>query len=391
MPSKILIANRGEIALRIARTAADMDMTCVTVSAEDDVDAARGVAGGASVVLKASGPAAYLDGDNLIAIARDYGCDAIHPGYGFLSERADFARACAAAGLIFIGPTPQQLELFGDKAAAKAFAARCGVPLAPGSAGAVSLDEARAYFAAGDGRPIMIKAIGGGGGRGMRAVRRAEELEPAYRRCVSEAGGAFGLTGVYVEGRIENARHIEVQIVGDGRQVVALGERDCTLQRRFQKVVEIAPSPRLSQATREALVAAALAMARACEYRSLGTFEFLVAEEDAELPFVFMEANPRLQVEHTITEEAFGLDLVRLQIEIARGRALNEIGLDPRRRPRRAPSRSSGGSTGKLRRPPALPNRGALSTGLPAPACASTPRPRRASLRRCDTTRSSPS
>jgi acetyl/propionyl-CoA carboxylase alpha subunit len=323
MPRKILIANRGEIALRIARTTADMGMGCVGVHAADD-DAAFA---GESVALPARGPTAYLDGAAFVAVARETGCDAVHPGYGFLSERADFAEACEAAGLIWIGPTPEQLALFGDKARARALAAQCGVPLAPGSLHAVSLEEARAFFAAQNGRGMMIKAIGGGGGRGIRAVRRTGEIEEAWSRCVSEAEHAFGVAAVYVERLVERARHIEIQLIGDGAEVAALGDRDCTLQRRFQKLVEIAPSPGLSFETRQAITDAALSMARVCRYRGLGTFEFLVDEASPDLPFVFIEANPRLQVEHTVTEEVTGLDLVRLQIEIAGGSDLATLGL----------------------------------------------------------------
>ena len=323
MPSKILIANRGEIALRIARTAGDMGIACVGVYADDDGSGF----GDETVALQVGGPAAYLDGARLIAAACETGCDAVHPGYGFLSERADFARACQAAGLIWIGPTPDQLALFGGKARARALATRCGIPVSPGSLQAVSLDEARAFFAAQDGRGMMIKAVGGGGGRGMRAIRGASEIDEAWRRCVSEAGHAFGVDAVYVERLVEHARHIEVQVVGDGAKVASLGERDCTLQRRFQKLVEIAPSPQLSVDMRKSVTEAALAMARACEYRGLGTFEFLVDEDSVDLPFVFIEANPRLQVEHTVTEEVTGLDLVRLQIAIAGGADLAALGL----------------------------------------------------------------
>jgi acetyl-CoA carboxylase carboxyltransferase component/biotin carboxylase len=246
-----------------------------------------------------------------------------------LSERADFARRCEAEGLVWIGPTPEQLALFGDKAEARALAARCKIPLAPGSARAVGIEDARAFFAAGNGRAMMIKAIGGGGGRGIRIVRRTDEIHEAYRRCVSEAANAFGAGAVYVERFFERARHIEVQIAGDGAEIASLGERDCTLQRKFQKIVEIAPSPALSEKMREAVTEAALAMARACNFRNLGTFEFLVDEASKDLPFVFIEANPRLQVEHTITEEVTGLDLVRLQIEIAGGKSLAALGLNP--------------------------------------------------------------
>ncbi len=304
-----MIANRGEIAVRIARAAADL--------------------GVGSVVFEARRPADFLDIAAVLQQARALGCDAIHPGYGFLSERADFAQACADAGLVFIGPTVAQLQCFGDKAAALVLARTCGVPVLPGSDGAVTLDQAAAFFDKHSAAGVMLKAVAGGGGRGMRAVRHAVDVPAAYAACAAEAQAAFGVAGVYVERLMPNARHIEVQVLGDGAQVMALGERECTLQRRFQKLVEIAPSPTLTEALRGQLVHAALAMARATGYRSLGTFEFLVDAEAADLPFVFIEANPRLQVEHTITEQVTGLDLVALQIEVAAGRTLAELGLDP--------------------------------------------------------------
>lgn len=334
MLRKLLIANRGEVALRIARAAADLGLASVAVHAADDAASPHLRLAGEVVALDGGGPRAYLDIDRLVAVARERGCDAVHPGYGFLSERADFAQACDAAGLVFIGPTAAQLALFGDKARARALAAECGVPLLPGSAQAVSLAEAQAFFAAQHGAGMMVKAIGGGGGRGMRAVLHEADLAPAYARCVSEAKGAFGIDGVYVERLMPHARHVEVQVIGDGRDTMSLGERECSLQRRFQKLVEIAPSPSLPDALRDRLEQAALAMARASGYRSLGTFEFLVDLSSAELPFVFIEANPRLQVEHTVTEQVTGLDLVQLQIGIAAGRRLHELGLDPARPPR---------------------------------------------------------
>jgi acetyl/propionyl-CoA carboxylase alpha subunit len=333
MPGKLLIANRGEIALRIARAATDLGLPCVAVHADDEVRAPHVRAAGESVALDAAGPQAYLDIPRLIGIAHATGCDAVHPGYGFLSERADFAAACAAAGLAFVGPTVEQLALFGDKARARALAAQCGVPLLPGSAHAVSLPEAREFLAQQRGAGVMIKAVGGGGGRGMRAVLEAGDLPEAWTRCVAEARG-FGVEGVYVERLLRHARHVEVQVIGDGAAVMSLGERECSLQRRFQKLVEIAPSPTLAPALRARLVEAALAMARATGYRSLGTFEFLVDEASDALPFVFIEANPRLQVEHTVTEAVTGLDLVQLQIGIAAGSTLADLGLDPARPPR---------------------------------------------------------
>lgn len=318
---KVLIANRGEVALRVLRALHDLGSRGVAVRAADDEAAPMA---DETVLLPGSGTAAYLDVDGLVAIARRAGCDAVHPGYGFLSERADFARACADAGLVFIGATPDQLALFGDKARARALAQECGVPVLAGSGGAVTLEEARAFLA--EHGALMLKALGGGGGRGMRAVSGAQELVPAYERCRSEALSAFGVDGVYVERLMQGARHVEVQVLGDGHAVVALGDRDCTLQRRFQKVVEIAPSPALDEALRGRLVEAALRMAKAVGYLGLGTFEFLV--DVARGDFVFLETNPRLQVEHTVTEEVTGLDLVRLQIEVAAGRRLSELSLD---------------------------------------------------------------
>jgi len=328
MFQKILIANRGEIALRLVRAVRDLGASAVAVHADDDAQQPHVALAHEAVGLGSPGPQAYLDIDRLLAIARQTGCDAIHPGYGFLSERADFARACLAAGVAFIGPTSDQLALFGDKARARELAARCGVPVLPGSGAAVSLAQAKSFFEEHRVAGVMIKALGGGGGRGMRAVTSASDLEDAYARCASEAQ-SFGVGGVYVERLMPNARHIEVQVLGDGQAVIASGERECSLQRRFQKVVEIAPSPSLGEAMRRRLTDAALAMARAVHYHSLGTFEFLVDESSAGLPFVFIEANPRLQVEHTITEAVTGLDLVQLQVAVAAGETLASLGLDP--------------------------------------------------------------
>jgi acetyl/propionyl-CoA carboxylase alpha subunit/acetyl-CoA carboxylase carboxyltransferase component len=333
MFKKVLIANRGEIAVRLVRALRDLGIASVAVHAKDDAAALHVQLADTAVPLAATGPSAYLDAAVLIAIARAQGCDAVHPGYGFLSERADFAQACADAGLRFIGPTPVQLALFGDKARARALAEQCDVPVMPGSPGAVTLAEAQAFFAAqqADDAGVMVKAIGGGGGRGMRAVLNADELAEAHARCMSEAKAAFGVEGVYVERLMRNARHIEVQVLGDGQAVASLGERECTLQRRFQKLVEIAPSPTLSQALRERVTQAALRMAQAVAYQGLGTFEFLVDEHSTSLPFVFIEANPRLQVEHTVTEAVTGLDLVQLQIGVATGQRLADLGIDANR------------------------------------------------------------
>ncbi|WP_093079089.1 carboxyl transferase domain-containing protein [Variovorax sp. OV084] len=333
MFSKVLIANRGEIAVRLVRALRDLGIASVAVHARDDTAALHVQLADTAVALDATGPSAYLDVAALIAVAKAQGCDAVHPGYGFLSERADFAQACADAGLVFIGPTPEQLGLFGDKARARALATQCDVPVMPGSAGAVTLAQAQAFFAEqhAQGAGVMVKAIGGGGGRGMRAVLNAEELPEAHVRCMSEAKAAFGIEGVYVERLMRNARHIEVQVLGDGLAVASLGERECTLQRRFQKLVEIAPSPSLPEALRAQVTQAALRMAKTVGYRGLGTFEFLVDAASTTLPFVFIEANPRLQVEHTVTEAVTGLDLVQLQIAVAAGQSLDELGVEPDR------------------------------------------------------------
>ena len=326
---KILIANRGEIAIRIARAAAECQLASVAVYAPDDARSLHVKAADEMIALTGQGAAAYLDGDQIIASALSVGADAIHPGYGFLSENAAFADLCAQNGIIFIGPNIKALSLFGDKVKARALAAEVGAPLLPGTNGATSLEETRAFFISlGEDAAVMIKAVAGGGGRGMRPVTSLDALDEAYARCQSEAKAAFGIADVYVEQLITKARHIEIQIVGDGKNIIHLGERECSLQRRHQKLVEVAPSPTLSSALRDKLTQAALKLARATDYNSLGTFEFLVdAAGGAEASFAFMEANPRLQVEHTVTEEITGIDLVATQIRIAAGQSLDDLGL----------------------------------------------------------------
>ena len=328
---KLLIANRGEIALRVQRAARDLGLATVAVYSQDDAHSRHRLLADEAQALAGTGPAAYLDIPALLAAARAAGCDAIHPGYGFLSERADFAQACQDAGLCFVGPSVAQLALFGDKGQALALARECGVPVMPATPGGAALEDIARFFEAQGGAGIVIKAVGGGGGRGMRVVRQREDLEQAYARCRSEAQTAFGVDAVYAERLVRRARHIEVQIVGDGTQVLALGERDCTLQRRFQKLVEIAPSPVLAPTLRARITEAACTLARHVGYRSLGTFEFLVEEDEAgaQQGFVFIEANPRLQVEHTVTEQVTGVDLVALQLRLAAGVSLREAGLDP--------------------------------------------------------------
>ena len=317
---RVLIANRGEIAIRIARAAAELGIQSVAVYAGDDAASPHVAAADQAVALPGSGARAYLDIEAIVAAARGAGCDALHPGYGFLSENAGLARACAAAGITFIGPAPEHLETFGDKAAARALAAKLNVPLIPGT-GALDLPAAQAFLS--EHGAIMLKARAGGGGRGMRLVLDPGELDAAFAACAREAMAAFGDDGLYAEKLIDRARHIEVQIVGDGAAVLAVGDRDCSLQRRNQKLVEIAPAPNLPDATRAAMARAAEALCAG--YRGLATVEYLL--DTATGDFAFIETNPRLQVEHTVTEEVTGLDLVRLQFELAAGRTLAELDL----------------------------------------------------------------
>src|SRR5256714_3159409 len=325
---KLLIANRGEIAIRIARAAAETGLRTVAIYAADDAPSLHVRTADESHEIPGRGARAYLDIEAVVTAARATGCDALHPGYGFLSENASLARRCAEEGIVFIGPSPEALDLFGDKARAKALARDCGVPVIEGTEGPTTLDEARAYLASSG--AIMIKAIAGGGGRGMRIVDDASKLDEAYARCQSEATAAFGSGDVYVERLIRKARHIEVQIVGDRHGAIShLWERECTIQRRNQKLIEVAPSPSLKDALRSRIIEAAKQLAAAARYGNLGTFEFLV-DDDArgnDEPFAFIEANPRLQVEHTVTEAVLGIDLVKSQLAVAGGATLGSLGL----------------------------------------------------------------
>jgi acetyl/propionyl-CoA carboxylase alpha subunit/acetyl-CoA carboxylase carboxyltransferase component len=324
--SSLLVANRGEIAVRICRAASEVGFSTVAVYTPDDANSLHTRKADEAVQLPGRGVAGYLDGDAIIAAAIETGATAIHPGYGFLAENADFARQCEAAGISFVGPTPETLALFGDKHAARTLAERHDVPILPGTAAPTTLPQAHAFFDAhGADAAFMLKAIAGGGGRGMRVVQAKDELDEAFERCQSEALAGFGNGDLYLERMIDRARHIEVQIVGDGQEVAHLWERDCSLQRRRQKLVEIAPAPNLDANLRQKLIDASLRMAKAAGYRSLGTFEFLV-----DVPanaFYFIEANPRIQVEHTVTEEVTGLDLVQLQLDLVKGRTLDQMGL----------------------------------------------------------------
>ena len=329
--TRLLIANRGEIAVRVARAAAALGIASVAVFSRDDAESLHVRIADDAMPLDGSGPAAYLDIDALLYAAASARCDAVHPGYGFLSENAEFARRCSEAGLTFVGPRPDVLELFGDKARARALARSLHVPLLAGSDEEVDLAGATAFLASlGDGGTMMIKAVAGGGGRGIRAVSRAENVADAFARARAEALAAFGQPGLYVERFVRRARHVEVQIAGDASGDVShLWERDCTLQRRNQKLVEVAPAPGLSPALRARLIEAALTMARAARHDSLGTFEFLI---DTEAPndassFAFIEANPRLQVEHTVTEAVTGVDLVVAQLRLAQGMTLAQLEL----------------------------------------------------------------
>ncbi|MEI9888825.1 MAG: carboxyl transferase domain-containing protein [Rhizomicrobium sp.] len=324
----ILIANRGEIAVRIARAAAELGLRSVAVYSDDDQGSAHIKAADGAQALGLSGPAAYLDIARVVAAAKAAHCDAVHPGYGFLSENALFAEACEKMDLTFIGPSPHVLSIFGDKARARSLAERFGVPVLAGTPGPATLEETRAFFRTAGGA-IIIKAIAGGGGRGMRIVTSEDEIESAYARCQSEALAGFGNAAVYAEALMAGARHIEVQVAGDGRSASHIWERDCTLQRRHQKIVEIAPAPGLDPQLRKQLCDAAVWLADDVNLRGLATFEFLVNPQPARHApaFAFIEANPRLQVEHTVTEEVTGIDLVALQIALAQGRTLREIGL----------------------------------------------------------------
>jgi len=325
--TRLLVANRAEIAIRITRAARELDIETVAMAGEDDTGSLHNRVADLAVVVPGRGAAAYLDIEAVVATAAARDCDALHPGYGFLAENAELARACEEAGIIFVGPTSAQLELFGDKIRARSFAEGLGVPLAPGTQDDTSVADAEAFL--GEHGAMMIKAVAGGGGRGMRSVHAGDDVSAALERARSEAETAFGSGAVYVERLIEHARHIEVQVIGDGTTVSHLGERECTLQRQNQKIVEVAPSPTLDDRVRSVITDAAISMASAADYRSLGTWEFLVDADDPSI-VAFMETNARLQVEHTVTEEVTGIDLVQSQLRIAGGETLADLGLTQR-------------------------------------------------------------
>jgi geranyl-CoA carboxylase alpha subunit len=317
----LLIANRGEIALRIARTARRMGLRTVAVYSDADANARH--AREMDMAVRIGGPAprdSYLNIPAILAAAKRAGADAVHPGYGFLAESADFAEAVMAAGLTWVGPPPAAIRAMGDKAEAKRIAAAAGVPVLPGHDGADQSDAALAKAAVAIGWPVMVKAAAGGGGRGMRRVTREAELRPALAQARSEAQHAFGDGRLLLERAVENARHIEVQVFADAHgNVVHLGERDCSVQRRHQKLMEESPSPAVDDPLRARLGAAAIATARAVDYVGAGTVEFLVDDAGG---FAFLEMNTRLQVEHPVTEMVTGLDLVEWQIRVAAGERL---------------------------------------------------------------------
>ncbi len=327
MIKRLLVANRGEVAVRVMATAAVLGIETVAVYPADDAACGHVGRADSAVELPGTGAAAYLDVDAIIAAALGAGCDTLHPGYGFLSERPELATRCAAAGLRFAGPDPEALALFGDKAATRARARELGVPVLAGTGIDPSPEQVLGLLR--EHGAVMVKAVAGGGGRGLRPVTRAEDLAEAMRRCASEAASAFGDGRVYAEQLLTGARHIEVQLLGDGTGAVAvLGDRDCSLQRRRQKLIEIAPAA-IGDAVRGRLAEAATVLAASAEYRGLATAEFLVRDET----IAFLEVNPRLQVEHTVTEQVTGLDLVELGLRVADGATLDTLDLDatPRR------------------------------------------------------------
>lgn len=322
MFKKILIANRGEIAVRIIRACRELGIRCVAVYSTADRNALHAQIADEAVCI---GPAptkdSYLNMNAVITAALNTGCNAIHPGFGFLSENADFARLCEKNGIVFIGPSYKSIEMLGNKAAAKETMAAAGVPVIPGSKGAVSsLEEAR-KIAENAGYPILVKASAGGGGRGIRRVDKPEELETQLIAAQQEAKNFFGDDSVYIEKFLINPHHIEIQIIADKfGNIIYLGERDCSMQRRNQKVLEECPSPVVDEDLRKRMGEAAVKAAKQCGYYNAGTIEFLV---DSEKNFYFMEMNTRIQVEHPITEEVTGFDLVKAQIKIADDLPLN--------------------------------------------------------------------
>lgn len=322
MLKRVLVANRGEIAVRIIRECLDSSVEAVAVYSEADRQSLHAIIASRSVCI-GPGKAAdsYLSIDNLIEAARGTGCDAIHPGFGFLSENSDFARACEEAGIKFIGPSARVIEAMGNKANAREMMKKAGVPVVPGSDGKVADAEEAARIAASIGYPVMLKASAGGGGRGMRKVYGPKNLKEAFTAASLEAESCFGCGDMYVEKLIENPRHIEFQIIADNfGNVVHLYERDCSIQRRNQKLVEEAPAWGLSDELREEMGKAAVRAARVCGYENAGTVEFVVDKDEK---YYFIEMNTRIQVEHPVTEMITGINIIREQLRIANGLPLS--------------------------------------------------------------------
>lgn len=315
----LFIANRSEIALRVIRTAKKLGMRTIIGVSDADI-ASRPAAEADEVVLLGAPPSSqsYLNIEKVVAAARDAGADAVHPGYGFLSENINFARAVAEAGMVFVGPDPAALEAMGDKLRARAVAIEAGLPVIPG--GEAESAEAAARIATTTGYPLLVKAVAGGGGRGMKRVDRPEDLKAQIGLAMSEAEVAFGDPRIYLERFIESGRHVEVQVIGDGDRAIHLGTRDCSIQRRFQKLVEEAPAPNIPDDKHRAIENAAVKLAEHLNYRSAGTVEFLVDAKTFD--FYFLEMNARIQVEHPVTEEITGVDLVEQQLIIADGAPL---------------------------------------------------------------------
>ena len=320
---RLLVANRGEIAVRIIDSAAVLGLTTVAIYPDDDQSTLHVERAAEAVLIPGAGPAAYLDVEAVIRAAKDARCDALHPGLGFLSENADLARRCSEEGITFVGPDADTLKQFGDKSSARAQAQQADVPVAKATEGATSLEQATDLMRSlGQDAAVMVKAISGGGGRGMAPVTSIEDLPQVFERCAAEAKAAFGNGDLYVEQLVQNAHHIEVQIVADKHgSVAAVGDRDCSAQRRRQKLIEIGPAPWISVDVRKRLHAAAEAIISTTAYAGLATVEFLVAGED----IIFLEVNPRIQVEHTVTEEVTGLDLVEIGLRVADGARLDEL------------------------------------------------------------------
>ena len=318
---RVLVANRGEIALRVIRACRELGLESIAVYSEADRESLPvRVADQAVCIGHAPAAQSYLNPRAIVGAALAFGADAIHPGYGFLSENADFARLCEQQGIVFVGPDADVIAQMGDKIAARRLAKAAGVPTTPGSEGAVA-DRTEALRIATDiGFPVLLKAAAGGGGRGMRIVDKARDLERLLSEAMAEAAVAFGDSAVYVERYLRNVRHIEVQVLGDGEHLIHLGERDCSSQRRNQKLVEEAPSPVLNDALRSRIVESALALCRRARYRSAGTVEYILDQDAGE--FFFMEMNTRIQVEHPVTEMVTGVDLVKWQLRIAAGEKL---------------------------------------------------------------------